>query len=95
MDVNRVNFWLTLPTVLEAIASAEYVAIDLEMTGVQMPDSYTGAASTQEQHYLWAKEVAKFYNIIQFGLTCFMYCPVQNCLFPLRSLTIDQRVLTE
>ncbi|KAK0722799.1 ribonuclease H-like domain-containing protein [Lasiosphaeria miniovina] len=73
MNVNRLNFWQVLPTALEAIADAEYVAFDLEMTGIFTRRDHRVADPTLEDVYRQAREVAKTYQILQFGLTCFHY----------------------
>jgi poly(A)-specific ribonuclease len=73
MDINGSNYWGSLPVVLEAIAKASYVAIDLEMTGVKTKDLSTSSKPTLEDVYDQAKRAAEKFQIVQFGLTCITY----------------------
>jgi hypothetical protein len=58
MDINRFNFWHTIPVVLEAISLSDYVAFDLEMTGVTGHSSSKTPAYTQATAYRLAVEAA-------------------------------------
>lgn len=71
MDVDRFNYWQWLPLILQAISKAQYISLDLEMSGIatQKADHTTLAASLQ-QLYKNAKAAAQTYNILQVGLTC-------------------------
>jgi poly(A)-specific ribonuclease len=73
MDIRENNFWQTLPTVLWAISRAEYVSLDLEMTGVRIKNSDRSSKPTMEMVYQQAKEAAATFNILQVGLTCLHY----------------------
>lgn len=71
MDVDRFNFWQTLPTVLEAISLADYVAFDLEMSGI--PNLVGASQPTESTFYHLAAEAARTFQILQVGLTCLSY----------------------
>ncbi|KAH6849976.1 ribonuclease H-like domain-containing protein [Chaetomium sp. MPI-CAGE-AT-0009] len=71
MDVDRFNFWQTLPTVLEAISLSDYVSFDLEMSGI--PNSVGTSQPTESTFYHLAAEAARTFQILQVGLTCLSY----------------------
>ncbi|KAK4239630.1 ribonuclease H-like domain-containing protein [Achaetomium macrosporum] len=73
MDINRFNFWQTLPVVLQAISLSEYVAIDLEMTGMSGHSINEALEHTDEAAYHLAAEAARTFQIVQLGLTCLSY----------------------
>ena len=58
MDITRFNFWHTLPVVLETISFSNYVAFDLEMTGVTGHSNNKTSAYTQSTAYRLAVEAA-------------------------------------
>lgn len=72
MDVNKSNFWVTFPEVLAAVARAEFVAVDLEMTGLISKEPKLAKPSTEDV-YERAKKAAQTHQIIQVGLTCVTY----------------------
>lgn len=73
MDIDRFNFWEKLPSILKTISEAQYVAIDLEMSGIQV-DKFRGMPAptkpTLQDAYDDAKMAAEMYTILQFGFTC-------------------------
>ncbi|KAL2124881.1 hypothetical protein VTJ04DRAFT_1246 [Mycothermus thermophilus] len=69
MDIDRFNFWQTLPVVVEAISLADYVAFDLEMTGISSPMSRLRDHS-EKAAYRQAIEAARTFQVLEFGLTC-------------------------
>ncbi len=73
MDVNESNFWDVLPRILESISIAEYVSVDLEMTGVLFSSNTRARKPTLEEVYSRAKAGAEGFQILQFGMTCFYY----------------------
>jgi hypothetical protein len=74
MDVNRFNFWQTLPVILEAITLSDYIAVNLETTGASGHSSSKEAVEhTETAAYHLAAEAAKTFQILQFGLTCLSY----------------------
>jgi poly(A)-specific ribonuclease len=81
MDINRFNFWHTLPAVLEAISLSDYVAFDLEMTGVTGHSSNKTPAYTKATAYRLAVEAATTFQILQIGLTCLSYDDKQKGLY--------------
>lgn len=74
--INDDTFWQILPEVLENISDAEFVAIDLEMTGLASQERGRPAShlpATRQSAYADAKSSADSYNMIQLGLTCVTY----------------------
>lgn len=73
MEIDRSNFWEKLPTILETISESQYVAVDLEMSGIQVHNSQQAplpAKPTLQEMYVNAKMAAETYTILQFGFTC-------------------------
>lgn len=73
MDINASNFWQQLPVVLEAIADAHFVSIDLEMSGVRVKEKEKKGPPpelTMTRIYRQARHAARTFEIIQVGLTC-------------------------
>lgn len=73
MDIDRDNFWQTLPTVLESISLSDIVAFDLEMTGISANSVYTSRGNSEEAAYQRAVAAARTFQILQVGLTCLSY----------------------
>lgn len=73
MDIDRFNFWEKLPSILKAISEAQYVAVDLEMSGVHV-DNFrempVPKMPTLQDAYDDALMAAEMYTILQFGFTC-------------------------
>lgn len=70
MEVNRSNFWQKLPFLLQTISEAQFISIDLEMSGIAAKSSEHTLNPTLKQVYEDAKKAAQMYNILQVGLTC-------------------------
>ena len=77
MEINRNTFHWQLPVVLQAIADAHFVTIDLELSGIHSKTSHRlktvptpGSKQTLQQRYEEIKEAAEKYTILQIGLTC-------------------------
>lgn len=76
MDVKGIAFQPHLPGLLEAIADAHFVAIDLELSGIQSrpinkpAGLVEGGKQTLQQRYEEVKEAAEKYQVLQIGLTC-------------------------
>jgi poly(A)-specific ribonuclease len=70
MEITSKNFWESLPEVLEAMAAATYVSIDVEMTGVYTKNIMSPAKPSMDMIYEQAREAAERFQIVQFGLTC-------------------------
>ncbi|KAI9851225.1 MAG: hypothetical protein M1838_004237 [Thelocarpon superellum] len=77
MDVDRSSFHLLLPSLLDVIHRAHFVAIDFEFSGIhQQPQRAHRARSggrrrqTLQQRYSETKAAAEKYQILQVGLTC-------------------------
>lgn len=70
MEIDRGNYWQRLPFLLHAISEAEYLSVDLEMSGIATKRANNSVSTSIQQLYEDAKEAAQSYNILQFGLTC-------------------------
>lgn len=78
MEIDRTNFWGNLPLIFKTISEAQYVAVDLEMSGIfvdQFRDTATPAKPTLQQTYDDARKAAELYSILQFGFTCISWDP--------------------
>ena len=76
MDVDVSNFRQRLPEIIQAIAAAEFVALDLEMTGVKVDSSQLPQkpqSASPQAVYNGAREVAQTFQIVQLGITCVAY----------------------
>ena len=77
MDVSRRQFQWQLPRILRAMSHSHFVAIDLELSGIQSRPSYFARAAevskqkqTLQQRYEEIKDAAEKYQVLQIGLTC-------------------------
>lgn len=78
MDVNCSNFQNLLPSVLDALATAHFVTIDLELSGIpgqQMNQSRvfgegSSGKPTLQQRYEETRAAAERYQVLQLGITC-------------------------
>eukprot|EP00762_Andalucia_godoyi_P004429 ANDGO_08243.mRNA.1 Poly(A)-specific ribonuclease PARN len=77
MDFTRENFSESIPLVKMLLAKAEYVAFDLEMTGISLNtrDNAENGADYPEQRYRKMRQVATTYSVIQFGICFFVRNP--------------------
>ncbi len=75
MDINRFNFWHTLPAVLEALTASDYVAVDLEMTGISGGSPSETLEQSNPAPYHQALVAARTFQVLQIGLTCLCYNP--------------------
>lgn len=73
MDVNRNNFWVKLPDLLQTISLSEAVSIDLEMSGIVKKQTEDRENPTLQQKYNDAKQAAETFAILQVGLTCMLW----------------------
>ncbi|KAK3333121.1 ribonuclease H-like domain-containing protein [Cercophora scortea] len=74
MEITQQNFWANLLDILEEIADAEFIALDLEMSGIWLkPVSNERMTMSNEILYQEAKRVAQTFHIVQFGMTCLRY----------------------
>ncbi|KAI9665125.1 MAG: hypothetical protein M1831_002135 [Alyxoria varia] len=71
MEVDRCNFANVLPTILKRIADSDFIAFDLEFSGIppQRQRDLAGKATLQDR-YEDVKAAAETYHVHQFGLTC-------------------------
>ena len=80
MDVPRHRFQACLPYLLEDIATAHFVALDLEFSGVagsQIKKARLDGVSshgkpTLQERYTEIKSAVERYQVLQLGLTCVM-----------------------
>ncbi|KAK1510439.1 uncharacterized protein CCOS01_15270 [Colletotrichum costaricense] len=71
MEVSSENFWRQLPNILLSIAKSDFVAIDLEMTGITDKSSADHSENpTNQQIYESAKKIASKFNVFEMGMTC-------------------------
>lgn len=78
MDINRINFLANLLNILKVISKAEFVAVDLEMSGIQVDKPSTTPVvikPTLQGAYEEARSAAMLYTILQFGFTCISWDP--------------------
>ncbi|CAK7199078.1 hypothetical protein SEUCBS139899_001746 [Sporothrix eucalyptigena] len=73
MSVPLSRFWAALVQIQTSIATSHFVAIDLEMTGIEPRDEPRLQRLTKEQLYARAKKAAETFNVLQLGLTCIEY----------------------
>lgn len=74
MDIGPRNFLNQLPTILNAIAEAHFVAIDLELSGIptrkpRAPGEDIVKPNLQSR-YEETKLAAEKYQVLQLGITC-------------------------
>ncbi|KAK2031804.1 ribonuclease CAF1 [Colletotrichum zoysiae] len=88
MEVTTENFWQKLPRVLLSIANSQFVAIDLEMTGIADKASVEKCEyPDRQQVYKDAKMIASTFNVFDLGITCIIAQPdgsyeVESYSFP-------------
>ncbi|KAK1633637.1 ribonuclease H-like domain-containing protein [Colletotrichum phormii] len=74
MEVSSENFWRQLPKILLSIAKSNFVAIDLEMTGITDKSSENRPENpTNQQIYESAKKIASKFNVFEMGITCIQH----------------------
>ncbi|OAA54131.1 caf1 family ribonuclease [Niveomyces insectorum RCEF 264] len=73
MNVLINRFWSQLPDVIQNIAHADYVALDLEMTGIEPRNAPRLWNPTEDEMYQRAKQGAQTFNILQLGISCLRY----------------------
>ncbi|KAL8129166.1 hypothetical protein V2J09_018321 [Rumex salicifolius] len=96
-NVTRSNFDLTLPELIPHIQAADFVSIDLEMTGVtSAPWRDSFECDRDDVRYLKLKDSAEKFAIVQFGICPFRWDSVKesfvahpyNCyIFPRQELS--------
>lgn len=74
MEVPRTRFYGTLPHMLSLAQHARFVAIDLEMSGIAVPNAGSDSSATSPQEaYAQAKKAAETFAILEIGLTFIQY----------------------
>ncbi|KAH8798614.1 ribonuclease H-like domain-containing protein [Xylogone sp. PMI_703] len=71
MDIDKINFKLNLLNILQDIAGARFVTMDLEMSGINT--TILGPNSSKknlQEVYEQVMEGAEIFQILQWGLTC-------------------------
>ncbi|KAF4814747.1 Poly(A)-specific ribonuclease PNLDC1 [Colletotrichum siamense] len=72
MEITMENFWRQLPRILISIAESNFVAIDVEMTGIadKMSENFWKKTNqTRQGIYETGKRIASTYNVFELGLT--------------------------
>ena len=75
MDITRQSFFYLLPRILNELATCEFVALDLELSGISLKPNQgrlaksSAGKQTLQQRYEEVKEAAERYQILQLGLT--------------------------
>lgn len=69
MEVDKNNFNAHLLPILRSIANADFVAIDLEMSGIATSSKQENKPNLQEV-YEDVKGAAEKYQVLQVGITC-------------------------
>ncbi|KAL8704638.1 MAG: hypothetical protein Q9201_002224 [Fulgogasparrea decipioides] len=78
MDVTNRTFHHLFPSLVAAIADANFVAIDLELSGIpgqqinrpRAPGTRTGGKPSLQERYDEIKTAAEKYQVLQLGITC-------------------------
>lgn len=77
MDVSPADFQSQLPSILDALSTAHFVTIDLELSGIpgQQPNRFKASEALTkkprlQQRYKETKAAAEKYQVLQFGITC-------------------------
>lgn len=77
MDVPVDDFQRLAPSILDAIANAHFVTLDLELSGIpgQQPNKVKAGEGSSgkpslQQRYAELKIAAETYQVLQFGITC-------------------------
>mgnify|MGYP000017377075 CR=1 FL=1 len=73
MDVTASNFNSLLPAITDALSTASFVSVDLEMSGITPPKGTprTHLEDTPQERYEKLKDIPETYAILQLGLTLF------------------------
>jgi poly(A)-specific ribonuclease len=79
MDIRPPEFQTRLPSILDAIASAHFITLDLELSGIPgqqlnrpraVGEALTTGKPLLQQRYEETKAAAEKYQVLQFGITC-------------------------
>jgi len=71
MEVDRIDFYPMLPTMLKHISNAHFVAFDLELSGIPVRKQHASEGRQNlQQRYTEVKRAAETFHILQVGLTC-------------------------
>lgn len=78
MDVPRHEFQAQLPYILEDIANAHFISIDLELSGIpgsqinksRANGSGSNGKPTLQERYNDTKSAVERYQVLQLGVTC-------------------------
>jgi len=68
MDVNKDNFDEVCQEIEELLPTCEFYSIDEEMSGIHLSNCKESRGDIPEVRYQKMKQVASYYNIIQFGI---------------------------
>lgn len=80
MYVTADNYWSIRPTIMLIIASSDYIALDMEMTGIRVKDDPPNPGTlTMEQAYGRMRTAASTFQAVQIGLTCVRWTSESLC----------------
>ena len=92
MDVSGQNFWSLIPTILDDVQNALFVAFDLELSGIPTRQSHRSPQEpglpTLEARYAETKRAAEKFHILQLGLTFVLADSAAPGSFVLKSYNI-------
>ncbi|TKW53453.1 Poly(A)-specific ribonuclease PARN, partial [Colletotrichum tanaceti] len=91
MEVNTENFWRQLPRILLSIAKSQFVAIDLEMTGItdKKNSKERLETPTKQEIYESARNIASTFNVFELGITCIISKPDGSYMTESFSFTVS------
>ena len=100
MDVQKSNFTESVETFQNSLSHCEFIALDLEFTGVRgRPETYIDMC---EDRYSSLRRIASTFKIIQVGLSCFIRTdssweahPYNFYVFPSEVPGFNQRLVLE
>ena len=105
MDVSRNRFQAQLPFILEDIANAHFISIDLELSGIPGPQinrsrldgSGSSGKPTLQERYTDIKHAVERYQVLQVGLTCVLEDrqsgQYQVLIQPIGGINVNERTL--
>eukprot|EP01061_Rhynchopus_euleeides_P003065 TRINITY_DN12358_c0_g1_i1.p1 TRINITY_DN12358_c0_g1~~TRINITY_DN12358_c0_g1_i1.p1 ORF type:complete len:597 (+),score=222.31 TRINITY_DN12358_c0_g1_i1:52-1842(+) len=71
MEVDATNFAEGLLQVQDALSECDFVAVDLEMTGISLPHTRINVGDLTESRYTKYRDIVSAFGIMQVGIACF------------------------
>ncbi|GBG31511.1 PolyA-specific ribonuclease PARN [Hondaea fermentalgiana] len=76
MEVTKANFEAVLPRVLAAVEACDFVAVDLEMSGLYVSDEHRPrATNTMQERWSHTRDAGMQIGMLQVGVCCFTWKP--------------------